>query len=73
MSMQAGKRFKLKTSTVASEILDGQPVSAALPAGAILEVVSGGNDGDSRLEVLYAGRVFSMFVLDLSERGVEIY
>ena len=71
--MQPGKRFKLKTSTVATEILDGHSISAVLPAGGILEVVSGRNDGDSRLEVLYEGRLFSMFAIDLSERGVEIY
>jgi hypothetical protein len=71
--MQPGKRFKLKTSTVATEILDGHSISAALPAGGILEVVSGRNDSDSRLEVLYEGRLFSMFAIDLSERGVEIY
>ena len=71
--MQPGKRFKLKTSTVATEILDGHSVSAALPAGGILEVVSDRSDGDSRLEVLYKGRVFRMFAIDLSERGVEIY
>jgi hypothetical protein len=71
--MRPGKRFKLKTSTVATEILDGHSISAALPAGGILEVVSGRNDGDSRLEVLYEGRLFKMFAIDLSERGVEIY
>jgi len=71
--MQPGKRFKLKTSTVATEILDGHSVSAALPAGAKLEVVSGENDGNSRIEVLYEGRVFRMFAIDLNERGIEIY
>jgi hypothetical protein len=71
--MQPGKRFKLKTSTVATEIRDGHSVSAALPAGCILEVISGRNDGDSRLEVLYEGRVFRMFAIDLNERGIEVY
>jgi hypothetical protein len=71
--MEPRKRFKLKTSTVATEILDGHSVSAALPAGGVLEVISGRNDGDSRLEVLYEGRVFRMFAIDLNERGIEIY
>jgi hypothetical protein len=71
--IQPGKRFKLKTSTVATEILDGHSVSAPLPAGAILEVVSGRNDGESRLEVLHEGRVFMIFAIDLNERGIEIY
>jgi hypothetical protein len=71
--MQPGKRFKLKTSTVATEARDGHSKSAVLPAGAILEVVTGQNDDDSRLEVLCEGRVFRMFAIDLSERGIEVY
>jgi hypothetical protein len=71
--MQPGKRFKLKTSTVATETRDGSSISAVLPAGAIVEVVTGQNDRDWRLEVLCEGRVFKMFAIDLSERGIEVY
>jgi hypothetical protein len=73
VSMQPGKRFKLKTATVATEIRGGNWVSSALPAGAILEVVSGRNDGHSRLEVLWDGRLFMMFAIDLNQRGLEVY
>ncbi len=61
------------TSTVATEIRDDQSVSAVLPAGAILQVLSGQNYAESRLEVLCEGRVFRMFAIDLSERGTEVY
>jgi hypothetical protein len=71
--MQPGKRFKLKTSTVATEILNDHSVSSVLPAGATLQVITGQNDGDSRLEVLCDGRVFRVFAIDLSERGIEVY
>jgi len=67
--MLTGKRFKLKTSTVA---VDGNRVAVTIPAAHIVEVISGPSDSDQTINVLWNGQAVVMFGIDLRQRGEEI-
>jgi hypothetical protein len=66
------KRFLLHSSTFGIETSTGMTSSVPIPAGAILEVVSGPSPNDPRVTVLWEGRTLDVFVRDLQERGAEI-
>jgi len=71
--MLTGKKFKLERSTVALDVVDGHRRTLAIPAGEIVEVVSGPNSQPDRMvDVLWQGRVLTMFALDVDVRGTEI-
>ena len=70
--MFAGKRFKLKTSTIAIENVEGRPSAVTVPANAVVVVVAGPHNGDRLLDVLLEGRTVMMFTIDVRERGEEI-
>ena len=70
--MLTGTQFKLKTPTLASHIVDGKREGVTVPAGAIIKVISGPTGGDRVVDVLWEGRMFVMFAVDLSECGIEI-
>jgi hypothetical protein len=70
--MLAGKRFKLRNSTFAIEIVKGRRLRVTIPARTILKVISGLGDDGQMVEVLWEGRQIRMFAVDLITRGAEI-
>lgn len=70
--MLTGKRFRMQTPTLAIDTVQGKRVAVHVDVGAVVKVVSGPTPGDRMLDVLMDGRVLTMFVLDVSERGEEI-
>ena len=70
--MLSGKRFTLKRSILAIDIIDGKRTAVSVPAGATIEVLSGSAHGDVSVEVLWDGRTVVMFAIDVTERGAEI-
>jgi hypothetical protein len=68
-----GRRFKLQTPTLAIDGVDGKRQSSYVPAGAIIKVVSGPtSDGDRMVDVLWNGKVVTMFAIDVNVRGTEV-
>lgn len=70
--MFSGKRFKLRTSTIAIDGGSRQRVAVTVPAGSIITVVSGPTEGTQMIDVLLDGRPLTMFVIDVRSRGEEI-
>ena len=70
--MLTGKRFRLERATLAVDGVDGRRKAVTIPAGAILKIVSGPNNGDGMVNVNWDGRTFEMFEVDVNVRGTEI-
>jgi len=66
-----GKRFRLERATLSAETGDSKPTAFTVPAGAIVEVLSGPYDSVGLVQVLYEGRKLQMFA-DVNVRGTEI-
>ena len=68
-----GRRIRLEKSTLALEIGEDKRRVVTIPAGAIVEVVSGpAGDTDRMVEVAWDGKVVSMFALDVDVRGTDV-
>jgi hypothetical protein len=67
--MFTGKRFKLRTATVA---VNAERVALTIPAEQIVEVISGPSDSDQTVNVLWNGHAVVMFDIDLRNRGEEL-
>ncbi len=71
--MLTGKKFRLERSTLALDVVDGHRRTLAIPVGEIIEVVSGPTSQEDRMvDVLWQGRVLTMFALDVDVSGTEI-
>jgi hypothetical protein len=70
--MLTGKRFQLRTETIAIDEVKGKRVAVTIPSGAIFKVVSGPRHNDRLIDVLWDGRVVQMFTVDIEVRGTEI-
>ena len=73
--MLTGKKFKLETPTLAINGVDGtgKRQTSYVPAGAIIKIVSGPTStGDRMVDVLWDGKNFSMFEIDVNVRGTEV-
>jgi hypothetical protein len=70
--MLTGRRFKLATATLAANDLNGKLALTTIPAGDIVKVVAGPSDQAKMVEVLWEGRTFVMFAIDLQRRGTEV-
>ena len=70
--MLTGKRFKLGKSTVVRDVADVWRGAVTVPAGAIIEVVSGPNDGDGMVDIFWEGRLVMMFAIDLNVHEAEV-
>ena len=73
-SHMLGKRFRLKVPTIALKQSTGKPEMTHLPQGAEILVIDRvpmlpTDDPNRQLEVECNGDVFSMFLVDLRERG----
>ena len=70
--MLGGKRFELGAPTSGIETLDGNRVAITIPAQAIIKVIADPRHGNSMVEVLWDGRIVSMFPLDVERCGTEL-
>jgi hypothetical protein len=70
--MLTGKKFRLERCTVALDGIDGRRRMVAIPLGAIIEVVSDPTSRGRMVDVLWQGRVLTMFALDVDVPGTEI-
>ena len=71
--MLTGRRFKLESATLSIESANGKRQSSYVPAGAVIKVVSGPTSaGDRMVDVLWEGKVVTMFVMDVTVRGTEV-
>ena len=70
--MLSGRRFRLRTATIALDFVDGKRVALTVPAGDVVKVISGPTRGDRLLDVTWNGRFVTMFSVDIRERGDEI-
>jgi hypothetical protein len=70
--MLTGKRFKLRKSALAIEMVNDQRLRVTVPTRTILEVISGPGDGGQMVTVLWEDRHLGMFAVDLITRGLEI-
>ena len=70
--MFAGKRFRLKTPTLALEETGDGPRFPCLPAGSIISVVDGPEPDNPLLIVVWDKRWLLMFKHDIRERGEDI-
>jgi hypothetical protein len=68
-----GRRFKLKTPTIALDLVDGKRRAITVPAGTVIKVVRGpAADGGKLIDVVWDGHPIIMFACDVSTRGVEL-
>jgi hypothetical protein len=67
-----GRRFRLRSETLSTYMENGKRLVATIPAGDVVNVVSGPHNGDRMLDVLWNGQAVAMFVIDLEARGEEI-
>jgi len=71
--MFTGNRYRLTAPILAVSVLNHTKGSSVnIPVGAILEVISGPEDGDGMMDVLWEGRTVAVFSIDLNVRGTEI-
>ena len=70
--MLTGKRFKLRKSTLAFDVIDAKRSAVTIPDGAIIAVAAGPTDGDGMVDILWEGRTVVMFTIDLNVHGAEI-
>jgi len=71
--MLSGRRFKLETPTLAIDGVNGKRHTSYVPAGAIIKVVSGPTSaGDRMVDVLWDGKIVTMFAIDVNVRGTEV-
>ncbi len=70
--MLTGKRFKLRKSALAFEIVNDQRFRVTVPTRTILTVISGPADGGQMVAVLWEDRQVRMFAVDVITHGTEI-
>lgn len=70
--MLTGRRFRLNRPTLAINGVDRRQTSF-VPAGAIIQVVSGPtSESDRMVDVLWDGKLVTMFAVDVNVRGTEV-
>jgi hypothetical protein len=71
--MLSGKRFELTKPALALDVAVRQGW-ITIPAGAIIRVIAGPSDeGDQMIDVLWEGRMLSMFAIDVTAGGRETF
>ena len=71
--MFSGKQYKLRQDTLGIESDNGERVAVNVPAGDIIEVLSGPRPDDQRMvDVLWGEHTLVMFTDDILRRGDEI-
>ena len=69
--MLTGKFFQLNLNTLGIHSEDGQRTAVMVPAGAIIQVVSGPRTEDRMIDVIWEGRTLSVFTEDFLARSEE--
>jgi hypothetical protein len=72
LSMLTGKQFKLERATLAVGDGDGKRKAVTIPAGSVIKVVAGPDNGHGMVDVLWDGGLVEMFEVDVNVRGTEI-
>jgi hypothetical protein len=67
-----GQRCRLKTSTLAIVVNDGQNLPITIPAGDLVQVVDGWLSGARLLAVEWEGKTVMMFTTDIREHGERL-
>ena len=71
--MFTGKRFRLKSDTLAIDSSGERRMAVTVPAKEIIEVIRGPRPDDQRMiDVLWNDRVLVMFIDDVKDRGEEV-
>lgn len=71
--MLTGRSYRLLTPTLGITEMDGKRQAFTIPAGAILKIVSGPtSERDRMVDVLWEGNIYTLFVVDVRDRGEEI-
>jgi hypothetical protein len=66
------QKFKLEKTTLAIGDLNGKGVAVTIPAGDIVKVVANPSPGNNEMvDVLWEGRMVTMYAIDLELRGIE--
>ena len=71
-NMLTGRSYRMRTATLAVDMVDGKRVAIPVPSGEIVKVISGPGKGDRLVDVLWGGRAIAMFSIDLKERCDEV-
>jgi len=71
-----GQRFRLKTATVATAVIDGKETVFRIPADAELVVIEtlcvDSQDLSPRVKVEWNGQVVTMFAVDIEDHGEPV-
>jgi hypothetical protein len=67
----AGKRYRLKTATLAI-MNDDERLSVMVPAGAVIQVTAVPPDENRPVDVEWEGKAMMMFTIDLRERAEPV-
>ena len=66
---QAGKRYRLKNSTLAIMVHNGQHLPLTVPVGSVVQVAAGRLNENRLVDVEWQGKPLKMFAADLRNRG----
>ena len=58
--------------TLALEMVEGKRRAITLPADTVVTVVSGPNNGDGIVDVIWVNGTVAMFQVELMQRGTEL-
>jgi hypothetical protein len=69
--MLSGRRYRLRNPTLALDFVEGRYSALTIPAGAIIEVVSGPaqRNAEALVKIRYQARPVQMFAIDVEMRG----
>ena len=70
--MLTGRKFKLERATLGVTMVDGRRRAIAIPVGAIIKVISNPTLAGRMVDVLWDGKSFEMFAVDVDVRGTEV-
>ena len=69
--MFTGRKYRLGNPTLALDFIDDKRVAVTIPAGSVIEVMSGPHhdNDDALLRVRWQDKTVSMFAIDIEMRG----
>ena len=70
--MPTAMLIELRTSVLGIYSGDGPRTAFMIPAGAFVKILSGPNEEDRMIDILWDGRVIAAFAVDIVNRGEEV-
>ena len=70
--MLSGKRFRLKSATLALDGMSASRESLTIPAGSVISIIDGPQPDNPLLRVVWQNRWLLMYEQDIRERAEEI-